>query len=271
MDAASINAVLEALKQKSPDIIERTGLVPFAAVPNGFTLTSLAQFNHEPERVKQAVTLLTAADLVGYFCRFKNPSSAIFADERTAKYVAVIDYHDADGKPHWSSHTASYSCPKAKEWDIWSAANGKRMPQSDFAVFLEDNYIDIIEPSSAEMIEVATSLEAKKSVQFKSAVRMSNGQTDFTYTENIDGNARGGQLKIPEKFRIEIPVFLSGPRYSIDARLRYRIGDGGALQIWFDLHRAHSIVEAATQDITKAIRAGIGESPMYLGAAEGVR
>lgn len=64
-------------------------------------------------------------------------------------------------------------------------------------------------------------------------------------------------MQIPEVFKIGIPVLEGGPRYSVQARLRYRI-DGGALVMWFDLLRPHKIIEDAVLAVWKDIEAGTG-------------
>ena len=267
MDSSTIEAVVEALKQK-PEIIAAEHLGPLAFLPAGVQVRSLSEHLLQPERVRQRVTLLTADDFIGYWQRFKSESSVIFGDERTATYTSIIDFHTADGTAKWCGHVAVYMCPRSKEWEIWAGANGKRMSQAQFAEFIEDNYPDIVKPSHAEMIQVSTSLQAKKSVQFSQATRLDNGQSQLMYQEEVKGTveSKGGSMKIPDGFSLRLPVFLGGPLYPLDARLRYRIDDG-KLQIWYDLHRPHKVVEAATQAVTLAIRKGIGTDPMFLGAA----
>jgi len=267
MDSEAVEALVSAIK-KPVEILSPKGLATLAAVPEGYTLTSLKQYLLAPERVCQHVTLLTSDDFLAYWKRFKSESSVVFGDERNATYRAIVDFHAADGTPKWCSHMATYACPKSKEWEVWNASNGKRMPQAAFAEFIEDNYPDIIKPSHAEMIQVSTNLSAKKSVQFSQATRLDNGQSQLVYQEEVKGSVetKGGTMKVPDGFTLKLPVFLGGPVYQLEARLRYRIEDG-KLQIWYDLHRPHKVVEAATQAVTATIRKGIGEDPMFLGAA----
>lgn len=267
MDSEAIEAIVAAIN-KPPQIVAREDMSAFALVPDGYTLTSLKQQLLAPERVCQHVTLLTSDDFLAYWKRFKSNSSVVFGDERNATYRAIVDFHAADGTPKWCSHVATYACPKSKEWEVWNASNGKRMPQAAFAEFIEDNYPDIVKPSHAEMIQVSTNLSAKKSVQFSQATRLDNGQSQLVYQEEVKGSVetKGGTMKVPDGFTLKLPVFLGGTAYQLEARLRYRIDDG-KLQIWYDLHRPHKVVEAATQAVTQTIRKGIGEDPMFLGAA----
>jgi uncharacterized protein YfdQ (DUF2303 family) len=270
MNADFVTEMVEAVQKKGPiDISDFSSeaLLPLAAVPEGYTLESLEKHLTEPVRVKQSVVLLTPADFCAYFERFSDEASVVFADERNATYLALIDYHEKDNTPHWNSHSARYQCPKSPEWTIWLGANGKKMTQADFAQFIEDNYIDITDPPHADMIEISHTLEARKDVSFGSSTRLTDGQVQFKYTENISGMAgAAGTMKIPEAFHLAIPVYLGGPLSGLKARLRYRIDNTGKLAMWYDLHRPEKVVESATRDITSTIREKLTTAPIFLGS-----
>jgi uncharacterized protein YfdQ (DUF2303 family) len=270
MNADVITEIVEAVQKKGPiDLTDFSplDLKPVAAVPEGYTIESMEAHLSEPLRVKQSVVLLTAADFCAYFERFKDEESVVFADERNASYLAIIDYHEADNTPHWISHTAKYQCPKSPEWTIWTGGSGKKMTQADFAQFIEDNYIDITDPAHADMIEISHTLEARKDVSFGSSTRLTDGQVQFKYTENIQGSAgAAGTMKIPEAFHLAIPVYLGGPLSGLKARLRYRIDNTGKLAMWYDLHRPEKVVESATRDITSIIRERLTNAPIFLGS-----
>ena len=63
---------------------------------------------------------------------------------------------------------------------------------------------------------------------------------------------------MPEVFALGVPVFENGDRYRVEARLRYRIADGGKLTLWYDLLRPHKILEDAMRFQWKAIEAALG-------------
>lgn len=123
------------------------------------------------------------------------------------------------------------------------------MSQEQFAHFIEQNLVDIVEPNSAEMLEISRELVAKKSANFSSSIRLSNGEHQFSYDEEIKGTTKSGNLSIPETFKIGIPVFLNGEAYSIEARLRYRINKEHQLEMWYELIRPHDIYEDAFNTI----------------------
>jgi uncharacterized protein YfdQ (DUF2303 family) len=63
---------------------------------------------------------------------------------------------------------------------------------------------------------------------------------------------------VPETFALGIAVFEGGDRYHVEARLRYRIADGGKMTMWFDLLRPHKVLEDALSFVWKAIEAELG-------------
>ncbi len=156
----------------------------------------------------------------------------------------------------WQDHSAKYSCPLSPEWKTWTASSGKQMSQADFAAFIENNLPDIAKLPAADMLEISRSLEAKKKVNFASGIRLSNGQNELTYEEEITGTAQKGQLNVPEEFTIGIAVLEGGVSYAVQARLRYRIADSGKLTMWFELIRPHKVVEDAAREVWAQIEAG---------------
>lgn len=267
MDQQVIEAVVKAV-QKSPETHFITGASPLMVVPEGFSIHSLKGHLLDPERLDQRVTVLTAEAFLGYWNRFSTDDSVVFADERSATYTAFLDYHTAVGKAGRCAHRAVYAAPKSKEWEIWAGANGKRVPQEQFAEFIEENYIDVSHPKHAEMIEVSRNLQVKKGISFSQTTRLSDGQTQLTYNEEIKGSVetRAGSMKVPDSFTLQIPVYLGGPKYQLEAHLRYRI-EGGRLVIGYDLHRPHKVIETATTAVTASIVKGLEKSPVFLGAA----
>lgn len=132
------------------------------------------------------------------------------------------------------------------------------MSQTEFAYFIEQNLVDIVEPNHADMVEISRTLTAKKAATFSSSTQLSNGSNQFTYEEEIRGTTASGKIDIPEKFKIGIPVFLNGTAYQIEAHLRYRIKDGH-LEMWYELVRAHDVYEDAFNSIFESIKEKTGQ------------
>jgi uncharacterized protein YfdQ (DUF2303 family) len=249
----------------------------------------LEQFAEQPRRVKGHTSLGDADSFARFVNRYKLAGlTCIYVNKDKTSLRAVFNDHGepptgtaylgaANGasdeerallaagdlvigaSPHWRDHTADYACKRSKEWDIWTGAHGKQMNQTQFAQFIEDNLLDITNPESALMLEVANNFEAKKDVNFGSAIRLDNGSVNFRYKEDVQGTTRDGQMPVPREFDIAIPVFENGPRYAIKANLRYRVDSAGKLALWFELVRHDKSLDHAfketVDDIFYAINA----------------
>lgn len=237
------------------------GQTPYAVMPEGFRVEDLEDTLPNPTRKRARVTLAQTKGFIDYFKKHQvgGGVSTIYGTTEPPRFVAVINDH-GEGEAGWRDHIARYDCPLAVEWETWTKANKRPMTQADFAQFIEDNLPDIVDPVAADMLEISRTLEAKKKVNFASGVRLTNGEVQFTYEESVEGSASKGQLRVPEVFKIGIPAFHGGAKYQIDARLRYRIAEGGVLSMWFDLVRPHKVLEHAALEVWAAIEEATGET-----------
>ena len=225
----------------------------YAVVPKGYTLESLADYLPRPLRIEQAVTLHDADSFIGYVNEYaKEGVSLIFFNGEAEEFVAILDYHEKPELPNWCDHVAAFKVRRSVEFETWMTSNRKQMSQVDFARFLEENLPDIAEPTSAELLQVALTFEAKKSVEFSSGVRLANGQIQFQYDEVVRGTAQKGTIEIPEKFVLGIPIHVNGPAYRIDVRLRWRLQEG-KVAFWYEIVRPHRYIEDALKEIRQRI------------------
>lgn len=246
--------------------------IPVYLVPDDMKVEQLSSLVNQqlerPYRLNQTVRLITADSFIDYFNRFASSTSTIFVDDESSTFLAVLDYHESPKEPAWMGHKATYQCPKTKEWNSWLASNNQKMSQEDFALFIEDNMREISDPDGAVMLEIASSLKAKSDVDFKSAIRLDNGQVQFTYNENVSGQGGiTGQLTIPEKIKLVISPFLQGAAYEIEARFRYRITPNG-LSMWYTLIRPHIFVEDAFKDVCSAITTKMSKGQIVHGVPQ---
>lgn len=240
---------------------------PFVLVPGHAKVEDLERLLPRPTRKSGTVTLHDHRSFVRYVVEETQAGTRLYGSVTPKPmFTAVFNDHHGNSDspdgvaptPGWRDHRAVYACPLSREWATWNGASGKQMDQATFASFLEDNLPDIAEPAAADMLEIARSLEAKKRVNFASGLRLSNGQTQLTYEETIEGTAAKGRIHVPETFVIGIAVLEGGDRYRVEARLRYRIADGGKLTMWFDLLRPHKVLEDAANFVWQAIEAETG-------------
>lgn len=234
----------------------------FVLVPAGYQLQNFDSYADTPARKKGIAALNDAASFIDYVKTHATGDTTIYGLADPASFVAVLNGH-SQGKAGWGDHRASYTCPVAKEWAIWNNQSGKAMDQQKFAEFIEANLPDIVstapgEPAAVDMLEVSKSFKVNKSVNFASDKVLSNGRVQFTYVEDLKGTAgEKGQINVPEKFYIGIPVFEGGAPYKIEANLRWRLKDGD-LAMWYELIRPHKTQEAAFLDVWKQIHEGTG-------------
>lgn len=226
----------------------------------------LNEMREDPQHLERSPTLTTPQAFIDYVNEFCTDSSAIFIDSESGVIEAILDYHHSPESPRNCKHKARYHLPQTPEWNEWITQNGKLMSQTCFALFVEKMAPEIVSPSSAEMLEIALTLSAKTNIDFRSAKRLENGQTQIHYSENIDARAgQNGQLEIPEKITAAIKVF-KGDRetYAVDARLRYRVKDG-ELMFMYDLIRPERIYEDAIETIAKTVKAQAKTPRIYQG------
>jgi len=169
----------------------------------------------------------------------------VFAFEPEIKVIAVLDYHGAaEGGPRWGQHRVTLMLRKSEEWIRWTNANNKHFDQAGFAEFLEQNAIDITTPDPAAMMDVARDLQATTEVEFGAGTRMQDGQVRFKYTETTKATVGAGQIQVPERFTLTLPVFIGGERVKMEALLRFRVKDC-KLVIWYTLVRPEETIRSA--------------------------
>ncbi|MBF0165549.1 MAG: DUF2303 family protein [Magnetococcales bacterium] len=226
--------------------------IPVVHLPEGHEVHDLEGLLPHPTQIRVEVKLFTLDAFIDYFLQHNLPNSAIFARNKDEHdFTAIIDFHQR-GEPAWGRHRATYPCMTSTEWTLWTGENGKKMTQEAFATFLEDNLGDIVSPDGASMLEVATTLQVKRNVEFQSSTRLSDGQVQFSYQETQKGSTNKGMVEIPERFVLGIAPFHGGERYELTARLRYRL-DGGRVVFWYDLLRPDKIQEEAFNRMVQTV------------------
>lgn len=222
----------------------------------------LERYGAAPARIRRKIEVTEVVSFVDYWQRFATDRSEIHADLEARKFRAVLDANAPD-RPSWEEHTCTLLCRTSTEWNAWKGGDGHPMDQVKFAEFIETNAIDIIEPSAAEMKEIALTLQAKKKVSFSSGVRLENGQIQLGYHETIEGAAGPkGDLRIPEKFKLALRIFQGGDKYEVEAHLRYRINEGN-LTFFYQIIRPERLLEDAFEQVKVKIKTGCQGAQIY--------
>lgn len=211
-----------------------------------------------PTRKKGTVYLADLDSFLTYVKEQGSPGTTrIFADIDSRTLTAIFNDHSnvdvADGAG-WRDHRAIFTAALSKEYETWAANDGKQMEQEAFAIHLEDNIADVVEPSGEKLLLVALSLQAKNEVSFNSARRLDNGQVQLEYTENLTTSAGGAAaMEVPRTFAIGARLFKGGHGYRINARLKLRVA-GGKVKFWYELDRPHQALEEAFKGYVDQVR-----------------
>lgn len=127
----------------------------------------------------------------------------------------------------WGEVYADLQLQFSPEWTRWISSSGKYVSQQDFAEFCELNLESFASPSAATILEISQTFQAKTTVDFASAVRLSNGAIKLKREEKIEATAgERSDITIPEELRLALPIFKYDKPYEVRARLRYRIVEG---------------------------------------------
>ncbi len=241
------------LKVNDSDLVS----VPVLSVPAGRKIESVKKYVDEyrtrPERKTGASTMDTIASFIDQVNRSKDGDSVIFADVATRtspKLIAVLDYNKAGaaGDPRFGQHRVVHNFPVSEEWKAWTAKPLENIGLVDFAEFLENRIMDVLDPASLDaegkgtlaafcrqlginlaspqaLMELSRGLTVHANHKVVQAINLSTGEVQVSFGETHT-DAKGAPVKAAGGFAIAIPVFLNGPAYQIPVRLRYKARDG---------------------------------------------
>lgn len=282
-----ISPTLETIKEpitgvEAPIIIGKNGV---EAVPSSV----FDAYRAKPARRVGTATLTDLDSLIAHVNRFKDEDTVLFAsDVRSSPSItAVLDYHraGAEADPRFGKHKAKFAFPLSDEWQAWNGGNKKPMRMVEFAAFLEDRIIDVLEASDelpedmarfvkaiggniaspTKLMEIAVGLKVNEKSAVGETVNLSSGEGEISFvSQHTDGS--GKPLKVPNLFLIGIPVFKNGPAYRIAVRLRYRKSDGG-LSFWYEMWREDRIFDDAFREAVSRTREETG-LPVLMGTPE---
>lgn len=221
--------------------------LPYVVLPNG-AIEYLERPDFPPRR-SGTVKLNDDASFLEYWNRQADDASYIYGSLQPAQFVAVLNDHTAD-QPDWRDHRAILTLTHSKEWDTWLSMNRKPFDGNEaFAMWLEDNLVDIINPDPAKFMDIALNFKVQQGQNFAKAVNLDNGMIDLTYANTVEASAGAAKVQIPGTFTILIPVWsgLDAQPYEVTARFRFTLS-GGLLKIRYELIRPHKTVEKAFKD-----------------------
>ena len=224
----------------------------YAFLPDGFSLLDISDPHALPPYIRQRVIVDDANSLITYAKRFQDTRSVIIADLDALSISAVLDWHahnqDAlydDLCPMPADHKAVLKLRNSEESARWAAMENRMHTQMEFAEFLDENSADIIDPNPAVMIEIARDLEATQGVVFKAGTRLQTGERSFRYETETHVK---GDLVVPQRFRLSIPLFFGEEPTEIEASFRFRPQPDG-LKLGFVWRRVEYVRQAKFREI----------------------
>lgn len=214
----------------------------------------LSKKDEPPHRKTGVVKLNDAESFIAYYA-MHSQGAPVYATLQPAQFVSVLNDHTKDA-PGYRDHRSVFKVAHSPEWESWTKHNGSGAAfnsNESFALFLEENALDIVKPDAAQMLQIALNFRVNADVRFSTSQRLQDGNVELAFANVVNasaGSTAGGKLKIPETFTIEIPVFagLNAKRYKVEARFRYRLRDG-SLSLWYELIHSRKAMEQAFKDI----------------------
>lgn len=223
------NAFQRGMEAAQPRMITEDG-VPFIVIPDQTKVEDLEHLLPVPRRKRAKLQFDEPESFIRYVNQNKGAETRIFASNRCA-FEAILDYHGHGPvqQPSWCEHRASLGLSLSQEWQVWNSRDRQWFGQKDFAEFLEDHQIDVINPPGAELLDIALTIQADTSIEFLSGMRLQDGSCNLRYKTTVGAKAgAAGELEIPAALTIQIPIYRGASVRQIDAKLRYSIADGKA-------------------------------------------
>lgn len=232
---------------------------PYVILGEDQRIQNLDYLRDAPSRIKADFKAESLESFIAYIEKFKNLKTALFCSQKHTWLRAIIDYH-ANNSPSWATHHVAYAPELSPQWKNWIFYSAKWFSQESFANFIENNLSDIVQPSGAELLEIASSLEAKKSTDFKSAIRLKDGTSELSFMDTLQT-----KVAVPAKIILGISPFENSRNYMLSARLRYRIKEND-LEFCYLLDRPEKILEEEFKSMLMELESQTGIEP-YLGTA----
>lgn len=237
--------------------------------PDVKVVTDFEALSNRPYSLAQKVTVKSLDAFVAYYARFAMTRSVIFADDFAGQLVGIIDYHDApagnttEAAPNWCRHTVTFAPPQTESFVDWCRANGTWLSQDAFADHVDDRADDFVAPKGAQMLAIATRFKATKSVKFESGKNLQSGDIQLVFIEETSAK---GNIDVPATFTIQLQPFRnSNVAYKLDAKLRYRISEGGALSLMYRLPKLQEMKDQAFTDMVKDLSKRLPKASIFIG------
>lgn len=225
----------------------------------------LETYGEHPRRPVGTVKVHDAAGFVSSVkqrvCDEDGPA-VVYADEESIALVAILNDDHGMGAG-WRDHRVALNLRRRPEWTHWLGIDGQMVNQESFASHIEDGLAEIVDPSAADMLDLAQTFHATTSARFKGGHRLASGARQLVYEEEIDASAgdQPGTLAIPEWITLTMRPFFGAEKYEIRARFRFKL-TAGNLTLGYKLERPSDVERAAFGDVRDAVAEELKVTPI---------
>jgi uncharacterized protein YfdQ (DUF2303 family) len=235
-----------------------------AALPPGWHL-ELHDFDHleaAPRRARGTIEVYDAESFVAavHARHLDDALVTVYADEERMDLVAVLN-DDVHLDAGWRDYRVAISLRLTPEWRHWASKDREFLSQSAFAEHVEGGIKELRSPDPAAMLELAQTFSATTNATMKSGVRLSSGEVQFRYEEEVE--AKAGAINVPDRLTLAIKPFIGSSAYEVQARFRYRLTRGD-LTMGYQLDRPHEVLRAAFTDVRNAIDEALSVNALIL-------
>lgn len=262
IDAAVASAAPTTLHTNDQAII---AYVPRGHNGHGEVVTiDLTPYRATPARKQGTITVYDPDSFLRVLEDNKDAGErVIFVDESPDRpgIMAILNSPGPSG-PGYGDFKLKLEFRPTVQWRKWLAIDGKMMPQSDFAEFVEENLSDVQQPEGALIMEMITQLQATRTVGFKSSVRLQSGAYTFQHDEDVQAQVGPGQIAVPEAFTLALAPFFGVQPFAIKARFRYRLADR-KLMLGLKLQRVEDVIATVVKEMVTEIAAPEGVPVLY--------
>lgn len=223
------------------------------------------KFAPTPRRKTGTYNVHTALSFCDFVAKHED-GAEVWADEARQKLVGILNANLGGDNPRWEDHQVHMELVHTPAWTAWIEHNNRLLSQEVFAELIEARTIDIVDPSAADMLEIAETFHATTGVEFKSSKILASGERQLAYIESTTASAGSNkELTIPKQFQLGIAPYVGSAPRLITARFRYRI-NGGHLQLGYVLERPEDVLQDAFTELVTAVSTNLPEDvPVFYG------
>ncbi len=241
----------------------------FVIVPDGFDLKDVTDPHRLPDFIRQTLTVDQPGSLAAYVNRFKTSESVLFADLDSAQVVARLDYHESylgeEGAasaptPRQNKHVATLQLRETQEFKDWCEFCSDYLPQGEFANFLDENRIDVLNPDGGELLEIVKDLQTVSTSNFTGKVDLTNGDVRIGFeTETREVQ----QVMLPKTVTLRLAIYEGEAPVEIECALRWR-AQNGSVKLALVMRRINRVKRELFTKIANDVAEATG-LPVYSG------